>query len=45
MVWLWQHQFSLQKLQPATLIKVLKLKDPVGEPNPFAADVKEWKNN
>ena len=45
MVWIWQHRFGLRKLQPATLMKVLQLKQAVTEPRPFTADVKEWKNN
>jgi hypothetical protein len=45
MVWIWEHRFGLQKLQPAMLIKMLKLKEPVDEPNPFTAQIKEWKNN
>lgn len=36
---------GLQKLQPAMLMKVLKLKEPVDEPNPFTAQIKDWKNN
>jgi len=45
MVWIWEHRFGLEKLQPAMLIKMLKLKEPVDEPNPFTAQIKDWKNN
>jgi hypothetical protein len=45
MIWIWEHRFGLQKLQPATLMKLLKLKEPVDEPNPFNAQIKGWKNN
>jgi hypothetical protein len=45
MIWIWEHRFGLQKLQPAMLMKLLKLKEPVDEPNPFTAQIKEWKNN
>ena len=45
MVWVWEHQFGLQKLEAAKLMELLKLKKPVEEPNPFTTDVKEWKNN
>jgi HEAT repeats len=45
MVWVWEHRFGLQKLEAAKLMELLKLKEPVEEPNPFTAEVKEWKNN
>jgi HEAT repeat protein len=45
MIWIWEHSFGLQKLEPARLMEILKLKEPVDEPNPFTAQVKEWKNN
>jgi hypothetical protein len=45
MVWIWEHRFSLHKLEPAKLMELLKLKEPVDEPNPFTAEIKEWKNN
>jgi hypothetical protein len=45
MVWVWQHRFGLRKLQPATLMKLLRLKESIGEPNPITAEVKEWKGN
>jgi HEAT repeats len=45
MIWIWEHRFGLQKLQPAMLMKLLKLKEPVDEPNPFTAQIKEWKDN
>jgi len=35
----------LLQLQPATLMKILKLKEPVDEPNPFSAQIRAWKNN
>jgi hypothetical protein len=45
MVWIWEHRFGLQKLEPAKLMELLKLKESVEEPNPFSAQIKEWKNN
>jgi len=45
MIWIWEHSFGMQKLQPAMLMEILKLKEPVDEPNPFTAQIKEWKNN
>src|SRR5262245_51892289 len=45
MIWIWEHRFGLQKLQLPTLMKLLKLKEPVDEPNPFTAQIKGWKNN
>ena len=45
MIWIWEHSFGLQKLKPAMLMEILKLKEPVDEPNPFTAEIKEWKNN
>jgi hypothetical protein len=45
LLWIWEHGVGLKKLEPAKLMELLKLKEPVEEPNPFTADIKEWKDN
>jgi hypothetical protein len=45
MVWIWQHRFGLQKLQRSALIKLLHPKGMIDEPNPFTAEIKEWKGD
>jgi hypothetical protein len=45
MIWIWEHRFGLEKLQPATLMELLQLREPIDEPNPFTAEVKQWKGD
>jgi HEAT repeats len=44
-VWIWQHRFGLRKLQRSELIKLLRPKGRIDEPNPITADIKEWKGD
>ena len=41
-VWIWEHKYGLHKLQRSELIKLLQPKGKIDEPNPLAAEIKEW---
>jgi hypothetical protein len=43
MLWVWQHRVGLRKLARTDIMNVLRLKEPIDEPNPVTAELKEWK--
>lgn len=44
-VWVWEHQHGVQKLDRSELIKLLKPKGEIDEPNGLNAELKEWKGD
>jgi len=44
-VWIWQHKHGVQKLNRSELVKLLKPKGEINEPNPLNAEMKEWKGD
>src|SRR5439155_26759972 len=43
MLWVWQHRVGLRKLARTDIMKVLRLREPITEPHPVTAELKEWK--
>ena len=44
-VWIWEHKHDVEKLNRATLMKLLHPKGKTDEPNPFTIEIKEWKGD
>jgi hypothetical protein len=44
-VWVWEHKHGVQKLTRSELIKLLRPKGKIDEPNPITAEIKEWKSD
>jgi hypothetical protein len=44
-VWIWEHKHGVQKLTRSELIKLLRPKGKIDEPNPITAEIKEWKGD
>jgi HEAT repeats len=44
-VWIWEHKYGLHKLTHPEMVKLLRPKGEIEEPNPLTAEIKEWKGD